>query len=90
MRRFVLFSLIALTVGAESGLSPTWAQVGPPRGKRIVAPPSEEPAHKARYPALAYAVAGLIMLIVVTIVAFPSRKETWDQRAEKRSRRNLR
>jgi hypothetical protein len=86
MRRFILFSLIALIVIAGLCLNPTWAQ-GPPRGKRAVAPSSEEPAHKGRYPALAYAAAGLITLIVVTIVAFPSRKETWDQRAENRHRR---
>ena len=85
MRRFLLFSLIVI---AGLCLSPTWAQ-GPPRGKRAVAPSSEEPPHKARYPALAYAAAGLIALIVVTIVAFPSRKETWDQRAENRRRRNI-
>jgi hypothetical protein len=34
-------------------------------------------------------VAILITLIVVAIVAFPSRKETWDQRAEKKRRRNV-
>jgi len=86
MRRFILFSLMALTVIVGLCLTPTSAQ-GPPRGKRAVAPAPEEPTHKGRYPALAYAGAGLITLIVVTIVAFPSRKETWDQRAENRHRR---
>ena len=62
---------------------------GPPRTPRTAAPPPEEPARKARYPALAYVVAILITLIVVAIVAFPSRKETWDQRAEKKRRRNV-
>ncbi len=47
------------------------------------ATPSDE-ISKDRYPALAYTVAGLITLVIVILVAFPSRKETWDQRMEKR------
>jgi hypothetical protein len=79
MRRLILFCLFALTV-VTGFLNPTWAVQGPPRGKKVVAPSSEEPPQKARYPALAYGLAILIMVIVITIVAFPSRKETWDQR----------
>jgi hypothetical protein len=85
MWRLILSSLISLTLVTGLCLSLCAAQ-GPPRGKRAVQAPSEEPVRKARYPALAYAAAGLVTLIVVTIVAFPSRKETWDQRAEKRRR----
>lgn len=44
--------------------------------------PKDAPS-KPRYPALAHAVAVLIILIVGPIVAFPSRKETWDQAVEK-------
>jgi hypothetical protein len=89
MRRFILFSLMPLTVAAALYLSPTSLaqEPGLPRGKRPAAPVSDEPAHKPRYPALAYAVAGLITLIIVAVVGFPSRKETWDQRAERRPRR---
>jgi hypothetical protein len=36
--------------------------------------------------AMAYFAAVVITLIVVSIVAFPSRKETWDSVADKRAR----
>jgi hypothetical protein len=81
MRSFLLSSLVATLVVLGLCRSPARAvQDAVPRGKRIVTPVSEEPLQKPRYPALAYAVAILIILIVVTLVAFPSRKETWDQR----------
>ena len=89
MRHAVLLSLISLTVITGLCLSPLSIAQGPPRTPRTAAPASEEPTRKPRYPALAYAVAIFIILIVVAIVAFPSRKETWDQRAEKKRRRTI-
>jgi hypothetical protein len=62
-------SSAAVLATITSGLNSLWAADSPIKG---------------RYPALAYVTAILIILIVVTIVAFPSRKETWDQRVEKR------
>ncbi|HEV2949662.1 MAG TPA: hypothetical protein VGX70_19960 [Gemmataceae bacterium] len=73
MRRFMVRSVVAILVALTWGLNSVWAADAPP---------------KARYPALAYVAAVLIILIVVAIVAFPSRKETWDQRVEKRHGRN--
>jgi hypothetical protein len=73
MRRFMVRNVVAILVALTWGLNWVWAADSPP---------------KARYPALAYVAAVLIILIVVAIVAFPSRKETWDQRVEKRRGRN--
>ena len=78
-----------LAVVAALSMTPIARAQGPPRTPRMAAPAPEEPARKARYPVLAYAVAVILILIVLAIVAFPSRKETWDQRAEKKRRRNL-
>ena len=69
MRQFMIQSLAPLLAAITSSVSSLWAADAPP---------------KAHYPALAYTVAILIILVVVAIVAFPSRKETWDQRVEKR------
>jgi hypothetical protein len=69
MRQFMVQSLAAMLVAITSGVTSLWAA---------------DSATKGRYPALAYVAATLIILIVVAIVAFPSRKETWDQRVEKR------
>ena len=49
-----------------------------------------EGASPVRYPALAYTAAVIIIIIVLAIVAFPSRKETWDQRIERKRRRDAR
>lgn len=89
MRRAILLSLISLAVVAALSMTPASTAQGPPRTRPTAKSTVEEPAQKARYPALAYAMAILIILIVVAIVAFPSRKETWDQRAEKKRRRIL-
>jgi hypothetical protein len=69
MRQFIVQSLAAVLVATTSSVTSLWAA---------------DSAAKWRYPALAYVVAILIILIVVAIVAFPSRKETWYQRVEKR------
>jgi hypothetical protein len=71
MRQFIIHSIAALFVILACCFGTLWA--------------ADSPA-KPRYPALAYVAAGLIILIVVTIVAFPSRKETWDQGVEDRRR----
>jgi hypothetical protein len=63
--------MTAFWVTLAFGLGPLWA--------------ADTPA-KPRYPALAYVAAGLIILIVVTIVAFPSRKEIWEHGVEDRRR----
>ncbi len=75
MRQFIIRGTAALLVTLGCCLGPLWA--------------ADSPA-KPHYPALAYVAAGLIILIVVTIVAFPSRKEIWDQGVEdrRRARRN--
>jgi hypothetical protein len=69
MRPFIIRSMAALLVTLGCCIDPLWAS---------------DSTSKPRYPALAYVAAGLIILIVVTIVAFPSRKETWDQGVEDR------
>jgi hypothetical protein len=90
MRPLLLRSVAALFLTARCWLGTAWA--GPPslegRPKGNTTASSSEATRKGRrYPALAYATAGLITLIVVTLVVFPSRKETWDQRPEKKLRR---
>jgi hypothetical protein len=64
--------MAAIVATLAWGGNSVWAADSPPKG---------------RYPVLAYAVAIVITLIVVAIVAFPSRKETWDQRVQKRRAR---
>jgi hypothetical protein len=89
MRPFIVGSVAALFLTASCWLGAVWAE--PPslggRPKSKTATSSEVSPKSRRYPALAYASAGLITLIVVTIVAFPSRKEAWDQGVEKKTRR---
>ena len=67
----------ALGIAFFSGLTPL--QAAPPEG-----------TSPTRYPALAYTAAIIITIIVGVIVAFPSRKETWDQRIERKRRREAR
>jgi hypothetical protein len=77
MRRWLLRMFLALWILCLSGLTPL--QAANPEG-----------ASPARYPALAYTTAIIILIMVVAIVAFPSRKETWDQRIERKRRRDAR
>jgi len=90
MRPFIVGSVAALFLTASCWLGAAWAGPpsleGRPRGKTAATSSDASPKGR-RYPALAYAAAGLIILIVVTIVAFPSRKEAWDQQLEKKPRR---
>jgi hypothetical protein len=74
MPRFVIHGGGAFLLALSCFLNFAWA-----------APPSDSP-QKARYPALAYVTAGFIALIIVGIVAFPSRKESWESVQEKRPR----
>jgi hypothetical protein len=90
MRPFIIGSVAALFLTASCWLGTALAGPqsvgGRPKGK-ATATSSEASPKGRRYAALAYAAAGLITLIVVTIVAFPSRKEAWDQQLEKKPRR---
>ncbi len=74
MRQFIFRGVAAILVAGACCWGSAWG-----------ASPTDSPG-KARYPVLAHVTAGLIILIVVPIVAFPSRKEIWDQGVEKRKR----
>lgn len=74
MRQMIFRGVAAVLVIGACCLESAWG-----------ASPTDSPG-KPRYPAIAHVAAGLIILIVVPIVAFPSRKETWDQGVEIRRR----
>ena len=90
MRPFILRSVVALFLTASCWLGTALAgpitQESRPKGK-TAATSSETSSKGRRYPALAYAAAGLFTLIIVAIVAFPSRKETWDGQLAVKPRR---
>jgi hypothetical protein len=90
MRPLILRSVAALFLTTSCWLGTALAgpitQESRPKGK-TAATSSEASSKARRYPALAYAGAGLVTLIIVTIVAFPSRKETWDEQLEIKPRR---